>query len=424
LTLLNKILRSTLFKVSSLNSISVVLKIGIGIVTSKIIAIFIGPSGMALVGNMRNFVSLAENISTLGFQNGIIRFIASHKKDSTATAAFISTIFFVLVGVALLLSLLLFFGAEFWTTYLFGVKSVYGNAIMVFAFTLPWHTLSAFLLAVLNGLGNYQRVIYTNIIGNLLGLGVTVLLVTQMYTLGAMLSLVITPALLFGVTFFYLNKELALFSHIKFKLFDWSLLSHLYSFTVMALFTAIVTPLVLLVLRNYIIDSQGLTQAGFWEAISRISTYYFMFLSTLLTVYFLPKLSMATSDSETKAIFYNYFKSVFPLFIGVLVVIYFLRSFIVQVLFTSEFLPVNDLFLWQIVGDVFKAASVILGYEFFAKKLTKAYLVTETLSFVSLLSLSFLLVPHFQTEGVVMAHAFTYMFYFALLAFYFRKKWY
>ena len=192
----------------------------------------------------------------------------------------------------------------------------------------------------------------------------------------------------------------------------------------MALFTAIVTPLVLLVLRNYIIDSQGLTQAGFWEAISRISTYYFMFLSTLLTVYFLPKLSMATSDSETKAIFYNYFKSVFPLFIGVLVVIFFLRSFIVQVLFTEEFLPVNDLFFWQIIGDIFKAASIILGYEFFAKKLTKAYLVTETLSFVSLLSLSFLLVPQFQTEGVVMAHAFTYMFYFALLAFYFRKKLY
>lgn len=415
-------MRSTLFRVSSLNSVSVVLKIGIGIVTSKIIAIFIGPSGMALVGNMRNFVSLAENISTLGFQNGIIRFVASHKKDRAVTASFVSTIFFLLVGLALVLSVLLFFGADYWTTYLFGSNNAYGLAIKVFAFTLPWHSLSAFLLAVLNGLGSYQKVIYTNIIGNLLGLGVTVLLVTQMNTLGAMLSLVITPALLFGVTFFYLNKELALFSHIQLKLFDWSLLSHLYSFTVMALFTAIVTPIVFLVLRNYIIDTQGLTQAGFWEAISRISTYYFMFLSTLLTVYFLPQLSMAPSDSETKSIFHKYYKTVFLLFIGVLVVLYFVRSVIVQLLFTKEFLPVNDLFFWQITGDIFKAGAVILGYEFFAKKLTKAYLVTETLSFVSLLSLSFLLVPHFQTEGVVMAHAFTYMFYFALLAVYFRKK--
>ena len=415
-------MQSNLFKVSSLNGISVALKIGIGIVTSKIIAVCIGPSGMALVGNMRNFISFIENISTVGFQNGIIRFIASHKKEPSKTASFVSTVFFILVGLAMLLSVLLFFGADYITTYLFGYKSMYGYAIVVFAFTLPWHSLSAFLLAVLNGLGNYQKVIYTTIIGNLLGLGVTVLLVTQMNTLGAMLSLVITPALLFGVTFFYLNRELSLLATIKWKLFNWSLLSHLYSFTIMALFTSIATPIVLLVLRNYIIETQSLSQAGFWEAISRISNYYFMFLSTLLTVYFLPQLSMSTSVSETRVIFKKYFNTVFLLFVAVLFLIYFLRSFIVQLLFTEEFLPVNDLFFWQIVGDIFKAASLILGYEFFAKKLTKAYLITEALSFTSLLVLSFILVPHFQTEGIVMAHAFTYLFYFTLLAFYFRKK--
>lgn len=415
-------MQSTLFKVSSLNSFSVMLKIGIGVITAKVIAIFVGPSGMALVGNMRNFVSLTENISSLGFQNGIIRFVASHKKDADKTNAFVSTVFFVLIGLALLLSIVLFFGADYWTTYLFGSKSQYGLVITVFAFTLPWHSLSLFLIAVLNGLGSYTNVIYTTIIGNILGLCATVLLVTQMNTLGAMLSLVVTPALLFGVTFFYLNRELDLLSNIKFSLVNLNLLNHVYSFTVMALFTAIVSPVVMLVLRNYIIDSQGLPQAGFWEAISRISNYYFMFLSTLLTVYFLPQLSMAKTDLETKTIFQKYFKSVFLIFILVLVLIYFLRSFIIQLLFTKEFLPVSDLFFWQIVGDVFKAASIILGYEFFAKKLTKVYLVTEFLSFSSLLIFSFLLIPSFHTEGVVMAHAFTYMIYFTLLMVYFRKK--
>ena len=303
MTLLKKIVNSTLFKVSSLNSVSIVLKIGVGLITTNAISKFAGSSGMALIGNMRNFVSLIESLSTLGFQNGVVRFVASHKNDAVKTSAFVSTVFFVLLALTMLLSVLLFFGSEYWTTYLFSVKSIYGYAIMVFAFTLPWHSLSIFLLAVLNGLGKYQKVIYINIFGNILGLGVTVLLVTQMNTLGAMLSLVITPALLFGVTFFYLNRELSLFSSIKWKLFNWSLLSNLYSFTIMALFTAIVSPIVMLVLRNYIIDTQGLSQAGFWEAISRISTYYFMFLSTLLTVYFLPQLSMVSSGSETKSIF-------------------------------------------------------------------------------------------------------------------------
>jgi O-antigen/teichoic acid export membrane protein len=422
LSLFNQIRQSQLFKVSSLNSFSVLLKIGIGLITSKVLAVFVGPSGLALVGNMRNFVSLFESFATLGFQNGIIRYVASNKDDKDKLASFISTALIVLIGLAFLLSLLLFFGVDFVTSLLFESGSIYSVAITVFAITLPFHSISIFLISVLNGLGKYQKVIYTTIIGNLLGLFFTVFLVTKLYTLGALLAIVITPALLFGVTLYFLNKEIKLLQLIKFQFFNWNNLNHLYSFTVMALFTAIVSPLVFLILRNYIIDTIGLSEAGYWEAMSRIATYYFMFLSTLLTVYFLPKLSEAVSIDQTKTVFYNYYKTIFPVFVLVLVVIYFLRFFIIKLLFTDEFLPISDLFIWQLLGDLFKAASVILGYEFFAKKLTKAYLITESLSFGLLLSSSYILIPKFGIEGVVMAHSLTYALYFLVLLVYFRKS--
>lgn len=422
MSLFNQIRQSQLFKVSSLNSFSVLLKIGIGLITSKVLAVFVGPSGLALVGNMRNFVSLFESFATLGFQNGIIRYVASNKDDKDKLASFISTALIVLIGLAFLLSLLLFFGVDLITSLLFESGSIYSVAITVFAITLPFHSISIFLISVLNGLGKYQKVIYTTIIGNLLGLFFTVFLVTKLYTLGALLAIVITPALLFGVTLYFLNKEIKLLQLIKFQFFNWNNLNHLYSFTVMALFTAIVSPLVFLILRNYIIDTIGLSEAGYWEAMSRIATYYFMFLSTLLTVYFLPKLSEAVSIDQTKTVFYNYYKTIFPVFVLVLVVIYFLRFFIIKLLFTDEFLPISDLFIWQLLGDLFKAASVILGYEFFAKKLTKAYLITESLSFGLLLSSSYFLIPKFGIEGVVMAHSLTYALYFLVLLVYFRKS--
>ena len=44
-----------------LNSASVVLRIGVGFITSKFIAVFVGPSGMALVANFRNFVFKISN---------------------------------------------------------------------------------------------------------------------------------------------------------------------------------------------------------------------------------------------------------------------------------------------------------------------------------------------------------------------------
>ena len=76
-------MQTHLFKITSLNSLSVVLKLGIGLITSKVIAIFIGPSGLALVGNFRNFVGSFETIATLGFQNGIVKYIAEVKEKET-----------------------------------------------------------------------------------------------------------------------------------------------------------------------------------------------------------------------------------------------------------------------------------------------------------------------------------------------------
>ena len=79
------------------------------------------------------------------------------------------------------------------------------------------------------------------------------------------------------------------------------------------------------------------------------------------------------------------------------------------------------MFFWQLVGDFLKVASWILGLQFFAKKMTKAFILTEILSLVILYFSSFYFVSIFKTEGVVIAHAFTYFMYLLVLGIYFRK---
>ena len=101
---IKRIAKTPLFKVTSLNSISVMLKIGIGLITSKVLAIFVGPSGMALIGNLRNFLTSLENITTLGFQNGIVKYIVDHKDNNLELKKDVSTVFLTLLCVALFLS--------------------------------------------------------------------------------------------------------------------------------------------------------------------------------------------------------------------------------------------------------------------------------------------------------------------------------
>jgi PST family polysaccharide transporter len=177
-----------------------------------------------------------------------------------------------------------------------------------------------------------------------------------------------------------------------------------------------------LFIRKKIIVSLGIEQAGYWEAMGRISSYYLLFVSSILGLYFLPKLSVAKNNNDTKQLFREYYKTIVPLFILGMLGLYFFRDFIIQILFTKAFSPVATLFFWQLIGDSLKVASLILGYEFFAKKLTKAFIFFELLSLSILYISSLFFVSKYGIKGIVMAHSLTYFIYFVCLALFFRKK--
>jgi PST family polysaccharide transporter len=398
------------------------LKIGIGLITSKVLAIFIGPSGMALTGNLRNFLTSTESIATLGFQNGIVKYIVEHKENEEGLKRIISTVFLSLLTVTLVLSCVLFLFSSYWNDFIFGKVLEYASIFKILALVLPWYVVTIFLLAVINGLGKFKKVIYINVIGNCLGLVFSVFMVWKFTTFGALLSIIIPPSLLFFVAFYFINKEIQFIKTISFHFFDVQVLKKLSSYSLMALISSFFGPLVFLAIRNNVISTLGIEQAGYWEAVTRISTYYLMFISTILSVYFLPKLAFATSVKATKNVFWSYYKGILPLFAVGLVVLYFMRFMLVKLLFTSSFLPVASLFLWQIVGDIFKAASLILGYQFFAKKLTLAFIVTEIFSLFLMYSFSHYFILLYGLEGIVMAHALTYFIYLTVLLIYFRKS--
>jgi O-antigen/teichoic acid export membrane protein len=419
--LLNKILQSQLFKISSLNGISVMVKIAGGLVSSKVIALFLGPAGLAIVGNFRNFLTSVDSFSTLGFQNGIIKYVAESQHDDKKLGQILSTIFSTLLAVIIVASLLLAGFSFYWSQWVFNGSTRYEWAFIVLAFSLPWYTGNLVLLSVLNGLGRYKQVIYINIWGNITGVVLSALIIWKFNVDGALLGLMITPLFMFIVALYLLKKYFtgSWYKHFTVK---YSLLKGLLSYSYMSLLTALIGPVVYLSLRNMLIENYGMEEAGYWEAMNRISFFYMMFITTLLTVYFLPELSKSKSDAETKTIFFGYYKNIIPLFFGGLVLLYFMRDIIVKLVLTEDFMPTEDLFLWQLIGDFLKACSYILAFEFFAKKLTRAYIVTELLSFLTLYFSAQYFIIHYGSKGAVMAHALTFGIYLVILIIYFRKK--
>ena len=73
--LIKYINNNVLVKVASLNSASVIIRIIAGFLTSKFIALFVGAEGLALIGNLRDFVKSVQSISILGLYNGVVKYL-------------------------------------------------------------------------------------------------------------------------------------------------------------------------------------------------------------------------------------------------------------------------------------------------------------------------------------------------------------
>lgn len=419
---IKNIIRTQLFRISSLNLLSILVRVAGGLLSSKMIALFIGPAGMTLTGNLRDFLSSVDIFSTLGLQNGIIKYTAENENDVNKLRRIMATVSLSIIAGIIICSLVLLLPAQYWSTRVFDGAVNYAWVFRALAIALPLYTGNLVFVALLNGLGNYKEVIYLNIWGNVLGVLLSAIIIWQLGINGALIGLVIYPAILFFFSLYYVQRRFTSFDFLKFSNFDSSLLRGLFSYSVMSIITATLAPFISISIRSMIIESSNINEAGYYTAINRIASFYLMFASTLLTLYFLPKLSVAKTNKETQNVFLSYYKSIVPLYAVSLVSIYVLRLVIIKLLFSTQFLPMSHLFAWQLTGDFFKICSLILGYEFFAKKLTKAFIITEIFSFCVLYVSSSVLINKYGSEGAVMAHALTYFAYLVVLVTYFRKK--
>lgn len=418
---IKKIIQAQLFKIFSLNSVGVFIKIGFGLIISKVLAVFVGPAGLALVGNFKNFFSGIETVSTLGFQVGVTKYVVEAKNDNNELQKLISTLLISILFIVFLLSLFLFFGASYLNDYVFGSNFNYAILFQIFAFTLPWFAFSVIFTAIITGFNKPKKSIYLNIISSCIGFVVSLVLVTQFKTFGSLLAILVTSALLFFASLYFLNQEIHFFSKIKFIFFDFLILKKLFSFSIMALVSSIITPIVLLIIRKNCIELVGLQQAGYWVTIDLISNYYMLFVTSFFLIYYLPKLASCDTDLDLKKIFNEYYKTILPGFMIMVLIIYFARHLIISLLFTKSFEPVESLFFYQMVGDVLKISSLILSYALWIKKRLVSFILFELIYLVLFYLLSQYFINDFGVEGILIGYCYSTGLYLLGLIIFFKK---
>lgn len=410
-----------LFKVANLNSITLGIKIVAGLFTSKFIAIFIGAEGLAQVGNLSSFLKAIQSFSALGFYKGLVKYIAEFRDKNERLSEVLSTSFYIGFISTMAAAFGCYYFAEHINTFLFGTVN-YIYVIEALALVLPLYSLNAFCFAIMNGFSKYKFLLIISIIGQVAGLLITLLLIWQDKIDGALVAVAITPALIFLITLVGILFRKNLISFVKISRVTSHVLAKLSPYSIMALTSAVALPIVMILIRNYITGEIGLKETGYWEAMNRISNYYLMFINSLIALYLVPKLSQTSSKKEFRVEVLGFYKSLLPYFFGLLLIIYVLRKYVLLLVFSEEFLPTQDLFLWQLLGDFIRVLAMVIAYQFLAKKMFSHFIILEIFLFTTLYFSSVYLIDVFGLEGAVMAHFVTHLMHFGIVVLIFSSS--
>ncbi len=377
---------------------------------NKILAIYVGPAGYAAIGQFQNFIQMVTTFAGTAINNGVVKYTAEYYDDQTKQQATWRTASTIILSASLIFSFFIVVFQEKLSIYIFHTNN-YKNIFIWFAIFLPFFTFNALFLAILNGKKEVLRLVIANIIGSLFSLVITSVLAVKYSLYGALVSLSIYQSLVFFVTLFLCYKADWFKIAYLFGKIDKNIAQKFSAFALMAFVSVFFGNVAQISLRTIIINKFDIFHAGYWDAMTRLSGGYLMFVSTIIGVYYLPKLAELKFYKEIKnEVFYGY-KYIFPIVIAISGVIFFFKELIVKVLFTDKFMPMLDLLAWQLTGDVIKVGSWIVSYMMLSQAMTKIFIITETFFALSIIPITIVLTQYFGFKGVAMAFALNNLLY-------------
>lgn len=400
----------SLVKTSILSFIATFFKIVAGVVINKAIAVFVGSNGLALVGQFQDFIRLAMTAAQGGINAGVTKYTAEYSTDKGkvlhlfATSARISLVTSIVVSIILII-----FPQQLSVFFL--KSNEYQSIFRIFGFTIILYVFNNLLLSILNGLKEIKLWAVINVMQSIYALFFSTVLILFFEVKGVLIALVTNQSIIFFIVLWMLRKH----ATIRLKYFLGKYNRHeakkLFKYSAMAVTTAISVPLSHIIIRNHIVMNLGWEEAGYWQGVWYISSMYLTVVTTILGIYYLPTLSQLQGKKEIFKEIYSGLRLIVPVILAISLIIFALKDVIILVLFTHDFFPMRELFLWQMIGNVIKIIAWLFSYVMLAKAMTKYYIGTEVLFSISFVVLSVFATDAFGLVGMSYSFALNYTIY-------------
>lgn len=385
-----------IIKVFSLNALSTFVRMLAGMVSVKVVAVIIGPAGIALLGQLNNFSTILLGMANGGINSGITKYVAEYKEDENKVKGYISNALRITLICSLAVSLILIFCCK-QLSQLILLTDDYYYVFIVFGITLILFTLNGLVTSILNGYKEFQLYVKVSIVGTIVGLLYSILLVFLWGLPGAMINAVTFQSIMFFVTLWMCRKLPWLKREYFSQKFNKPIIKRYLGYSLMTLTTLALLPTSQMFLRGYVISELSAANAGIWEGMNRISNMYLSVITSAFSIYYLPRLSEIEDPRELRSEIIRCYKVIVPILILICAVIYIFKHVILILLFTPEFYPMEKLFGWQLAGDFMKICTWLLSYIMVAKAKTLFFVSTEVGLTITYFALSFVFL---QINGI------------------------
>ena len=412
-------------KVGLLFAASTVSKLVAGLLIVKIVAIYLGASGLGQLGQFMSLMSMITLLAGGGIGTGIIKYVAEFEHDARQLNGYLRAASLITLAVSFLLGFALLLAAPHISLWLFN-SGEYAGVIRVLAAAQFAIAFTNLLMGILNGHKRVHAFALVNSASVALG-AAGVALGCALYGIrGAMYGLIWMPSctILLLLPWYRLGLK-----------FSWQRLTPQWDgvkvrqfagYSLMIAVTVLSMQMSQIVIRYIIAHHNSWVEVGYWQAVSKISDSYLLFITVVLSNYYLPRLSALRARAQIGKEVATAYKIAMPVLLIMSISIFILRDWIIVLLFSPEFLAMKNYFTWQLAGDAFKVAAYISGYVAVAKANSRLYIAAEILQASLLVLLCYFFVQAYGAIGATYAYFTTYLLYFpitvAILKYYLSQK--
>ena len=408
------------------------------LIRSKAIALLIGPIGMGISNLLLTTMELINGLTNLGLERSAVKDISlantnSNSKSVAITISILKKLVWLTITVGVILMIL---SAPWLSEIAFGNKD-YTISFRWISIALLFKQLSSSQLAILQGLRKLKSLAKANLLGNFIGLLITLPLYYY-YKIDAIVPAIIIATFMSFVFTYYYSHKLDIESVTISRKEAVSEGKGMINLGVMLSLSSLITLLVAYIIRIYIgsaneTEELGLIDVGLYSAgFVILNSYVGIIFNAMGTDYF-PRLSEIANDiKKLRKTVLEQATVAILLITPIIVVFLACAPFIIVILYSHEFSPIVAMVTWGILGMIFKAVSWSMGYMIIAKGDSKVFIKTAIGFNTILLSINIIGYHFGGLEGVGISFFIYYIIHFIAIRiityyrydFYFEKGFY